>query len=88
MSAGFGGMKLLLTPKETPDEIVAAFHKGISAMKQDADYKQNKFKALGDYDQPIGQQADKIFDLATNVGKEEKAFMKNWLVEKYDLNLK
>lgn len=88
MSAGFGGMKLLLTPKETPDEIVAAFHKGISAMKEDADYKQNKFKALGDYDQPIGQQANKIFDLATNVGKEEKVFMKNWLVEKYDLNLK
>ena len=88
MSAGFGGMKLLLTPKETPDEIVAEFHKGISAMKKDQDYKKNKFKALGAYQQPIGQQADKIFDLATNVGKEEKAYMKNWLVEKYDLNLK
>ena len=49
MSAGFGGMKLLLTPKETPDEIVAEFHKGISAMKNDADYKKNKFKALGSY---------------------------------------
>ncbi len=88
MSAGFGGMKLLLTPKETPDEIVAEFHKGITAMKQDANYKKNKFKALGEYDQPIGKPADKIFDLATNVGKEEKAFMKNWLIEKYDLNLK
>ncbi len=88
MSAGFGGMKLLLTPKETPDEIVAEFHKGIAAMKQDADYKKNKFKALGEYDQPIGKPADKIFDLATNVGKEEKTFMKNWLIEKYDLNLK
>jgi len=87
MSAGFGGMKLLLTPKETPDEIVAAFHKGIAAMKQDAEYHQNKFKALGDYNQVIGSPADKVFDLATNVGKEEKAFMKNWLVEKYDLNL-
>jgi len=87
MSAGFGGMKLLLTPKETPDEIVAAFHKGIAAMKQDAEYQQNKFKALGDYNQVIGSPADKVFDLATNVGKEEKAFMKNWLVEKYDLNL-
>ncbi len=88
MSAGFGGMKLLLTPKETPDEIVAAFHKGISAMKQDEGYQKNKFKALGDYDQVIGKPADKIFDLATNVRKEEKAFMKNWLIDKYDLNLK
>jgi len=88
MSAGFGGMKLLLTPKETPDAIVAEFHKGISAMKKDPDYLKNKFKALGEYDQPIGKQADKIFDLATNVGKSEKAHMKQWLVDKYDLNLK
>lgn len=88
MSAGFGGMKLLLTPKETPDEIVAAFHHGIQAMKNDSEYQKNKFKALGEYKQVIGKPADKIFDLATNVGKAEKAFMKNWLVEKYDLNLK
>ncbi|MDF1868240.1 MAG: hypothetical protein P1U70_25690 [Saprospiraceae bacterium] len=88
MSAGFGGMKLLLTPKETPDEIVAEFHKGIGAMKEDPEYQKNKFKALGEYKQVIGKPADKIFDLATNVGTEEKAFMKSWLIEKYDLNLK
>ena len=87
MSAGFGGMKLLLTPKETPDYIVEEFHKGIRAMKQDPEYIRTKFKALGEYDQPIGKQADKIFDLATNVGKEEKVFMKQWLRDKFDLNI-
>ena len=87
MSAGFGGMKLLLTSKETPDKIVAAFHKGIRAMKEDEDYKKNKFKALGDYDQLIGKGADKIFKLATEVDKNEKAFMKNWLRKKYGLNI-
>jgi len=87
MSAGFGGMKLLLTPKETPNYIVEEFHKGIRAMKQDPEYIKNKFKALGEYDQPIGKQADRIFDLATNVGKEEKTFMKQWLREKFDLNI-
>ena len=56
-------------------------------MKQDPEYLKNKFKALGEYDQPIGKPADKIFDLATNVGKEEKAFMKQWLREKFDLNI-
>lgn len=88
MSAGFGGMKLLLTPKETPDEIVAEFQKGIQAMKENEDYQKTKFKALGEYKQVIGKPAEKIFDLATNVGKEEKDFMKNWLIQKYDLNLK
>lgn len=87
MSAGFGGMKLLLTPKETPDKIIAEFHKGINRMKEDPEYQKNKFNALGDYDQVVGKAAEKIFDLSTNVGVEEKAYMKNWLIDKYGLNL-
>lgn len=87
MAAGFGGMKLLLTPNETPQAIVDAFQKGIIAMKEDPEYKKKKVKALGFYEQSIGKQADKIFNLATNVDAEEKEYMKNWLREKYDLNI-
>lgn len=87
MSAGFGGMKLLLTPNETPDEIVALYHQAIQDMKKDPDYIKTKVKALGLYEQSIGKQARKIFELATNVDKAEKEFMKNWLRKKYDLNI-
>lgn len=87
MSAGFGGMKLLLTPKETPDEIVKQFQQGILAMKEDEEYKKKKVKALGLYEQCVGQQAAKIFKLATEVGEAEKKHMKNWLRKKYDLNI-
>lgn len=87
MSAGFGGMKLLLTPKETPQEIVDLYVKGITAMKADSDYQFTKIKALGFYEQVTGKAADKIFDLATNVDQAEKNFMKNWLREKYGLNI-
>lgn len=87
MSAGFGGMKLLLTPKETPDAIIAKFHEGIRAMKNDETYKKTKVKALGFYEQSIGQQAMKIFNLATNVEETEKEHMKKWLRRKYDLNI-
>lgn len=87
MSAGFGGMKLLLTPKETPDRIVQLIQEGISEMKNDPKYQVTKFKALGMYEQVIGPAAEKIFDLATNVGSAQKEYMKNWLREKYDLNI-
>lgn len=87
MSAGFGGMKLLLTPKETPDELVVEFQKGITAMKADPEYKKKKVKSLGLYEQTIGKKAANIFKLATEVGKAEKEHMKNWLREKYDLNI-
>ncbi len=87
MAAGFGGMKLLLTPNETPDYIVKQFQEGIKAMKQDPEYQEKKPKALGFYEQVIGDNAEKIFDLATNVGSEEKEYMKNWLRQKYGLNI-
>ena len=87
MAAGFGGMKLLLTPNETPDWIVAEYQKAILAMKQDPDYQKRKVKVLGLYEQTVGEKAQKVFDLATKVDQAEKEFMKNWLREKYDLNI-
>ena len=80
-------MKLLLTPNETPDEIVAEFQKAIIAMKKDEEYLSSKVKALGFYEQSIGEKANKIFELATNVDEAATEYMKNWLREKYDLNI-
>lgn len=87
MSAGFGGMKLLLTPKETPDEIVRLYQEAITNMKKDEKYKIEKPIALGLYEQSVGNQAKKIFTLATSIKTEEKEYMKNWLRKKYDLNI-
>ncbi|MFT4566568.1 MAG: tripartite-type tricarboxylate transporter receptor subunit TctC [Saprospiraceae bacterium] len=87
MSAGFGGMKLLLTPNETPDEIVRLFQDAILRMKQDPNYQKSKITALGEYEQSIGQTALRIFDLATNVNEAEKEYMKEWLRQKYKLNI-
>ena len=87
MSAGFGGMKLLLTPKETPDAIVKLFQDGIERMKLDPEYIEKKVKALGLYEQSTGKKADKIFTLATEVGVDEKNFMKEWLRGRYGLNI-
>lgn len=87
MSAGFGGMKLLLTPNETPDAIVKLFQDGIERMKKDPEYIEKKVKALGLYEQSTGVKAGKIFDLATKVGEDEKVFMKEWLRGEYGLNI-
>lgn len=87
MAAGFGGMKLLLTPKETPDAIVKQFQQGILSMKKDSLYDETKVKALGYYEQAIGEKAKKIFDLATKVKPENKKYMKAWLRKKYKLNI-
>ncbi|MEM7103877.1 MAG: tripartite tricarboxylate transporter substrate-binding protein [Bacteroidota bacterium] len=87
MAAGFGGMKLVLVPKETPDKIVEMLQLAISEMKKDPEYNEKKQKAIGLYEQVIGEKAIKIFDLATNIDKAEKEWCKQFLRDKYDLNI-
>ena len=87
MAAGFGGMKLLLVPKDTPDAIVDIFANAIEAMKLDEAYQANKRKAIGLYEQVTGAKAQKIFELATNIEAPERAWCKEYLRRKYDLNL-
>ena len=87
MAAGFGGMKLLLVPKETPKDIVEIYQRAITAMKNDPEYIAKKEKAIGLYNQEIGAKALKIFELATNIAAAEKEWCKQFLRDKYDLNI-
>lgn len=87
MAAGFGGMKLVLVPKETPNKIVALYEKAFTNMKKDADYIAKKKKAIGLYNQEVGAKAYKIFDIATNIASAEKEWCKQFLRDKYNLNI-
>lgn len=87
MAAGFGAMKLLLVPNETPDEIVALYAQAFEAMKKDAEFIAKKSKAIGLYEQVTGAKARKLFEVATNIDSEEKEWCKNYLRTKYKLNI-
>lgn len=87
MAAGFGAMKLLLVPNETPDEIVALYAEAFEAMKKDPEFIAKKNKAIGLYEQVTGAKAKKLFEVATNIDSEEKEWCKNYLRTKYKLNI-
>ena len=87
-SAGFSAMKLVVVPKETPDEIIKQFQEAVEKMKKDPKYIANKGKVIGEYEQVTGEKAKKLYEMATNVSTQEKEWIKNWLREKYNLNIK
>ncbi len=87
MSAGFGGMKLLVVPQETPEAIVEAYQQAFLAMRQDTEYIERKDRAIGLYTQEVGDQAEILFELATQISHEEKEWVKTWLRQRYDLNI-
>ena len=87
MAAGFGGMKLMLVPKETPNRIVEIVQEAFVKIKQDPEYIAKKQKAIGYYEQVIGKKAQVIFDIATSIEEAEKEWCKSFLREKYNLNI-
>jgi hypothetical protein len=87
MAAGFGGMKLLLVPNETSAAVVALYQQAFREMKRDPEYIARKEAAIGLYNQEVGAKARTLFDVATNIGEAEKAWCKQFLRDKYNLNI-
>jgi hypothetical protein len=86
-TAGFPAQKLLVVPRETPDDIVLAYQDAVQTMKQDRDYQARKLAALGTYDQVTGRAAQTMYELATNVPASARGWVKAWLKERFRVNL-
>jgi len=84
-AAGFAAQKLIVLPEDTPDDIVETYREAVRQMKQDPDYEANRENVLGDYEQVTDEQAQTLYDLATNVSPESREWVLNWLDEKYDV---
>lgn len=86
-SAGFGAQKLLVIPRDTPDEIVATYRTALEAMRDDPDYIEQKPAALGAYTQVTGEAAERLYNLGTNVPDEARRWIKKWLRSRYKLRI-
>lgn len=87
-TAGFPAQKLLVAPRETPDEIVHAYEHAVRTMKLDPEYLARKPAALGAYEQVTGSGASKIYDLATEVPQRARDWVRTWLRDEFRVNLK
>jgi len=86
-TAGFPAQKLLVVPKETPDEIVLAYQTAVQAMKRDPEYRERKQAALGTYEQLTGAGAETMYELATRVPPRARTWVRTWLHDEFDINL-
>ncbi|MDH3421131.1 MAG: tricarboxylate transporter [Gammaproteobacteria bacterium] len=86
-TAGFPAQKLLVVPRETPDDIVMAYQDAVETMKQDPDYIERKPAALGTYDQVTGAAAQTMYELATDVPLSARTWVRDWLRQRFRVNL-
>jgi len=86
-AAGFAAQKMVFLPKGTPDDIVEAWRTAAAAAVASDELQAKKEALLGAYKQATGNAAVKAKDIATEVSPEAKAWVTNWLKEKYNVKL-
>jgi tripartite-type tricarboxylate transporter receptor subunit TctC len=86
-TVGSAAQKLLVVPLSTPDKIVKTYHKAIEAMFQDPEYQAQKDAVLGSYKQVTGEAATRLYNLSTKIPDKRKEWMREWLRNKYKLNI-
>ena len=84
-AAGFPAQKMVFLPRETPDDIAAAYQKAFEDVLASGEFKEKSGKALGKYKQVTGAQAETLKGIATTIEPSAREWVRNWLTEKYQV---
>ena len=85
--AGFPAQKMVFLPKGAPDAAIATYKKAFDDVIARSDFPKLSAARLGLYPQMTGAQATATLKLGTDVPSTAKAFVKNWLKERYGVSL-
>lgn len=86
--AGFPTQKMVFLPQGAPPEAIATYMKAFEEVKARSDFAKISGLTLGKYPQMTGNTATKALNSALNVPPEAKAFISNWLKERFNVSLK
>jgi hypothetical protein len=85
--AGFPAQKMVFLPNGAPDEAIATYKKAFDDIIARSDFPKISAAVLGDYPQMTGKPAKTMLKLGTDVPPEAKAYVKNWLKERFGVSL-
>ncbi|MEM9369379.1 MAG: tricarboxylate transporter [Planctomycetota bacterium] len=85
--AGFPAQKMVFLPNGASDDAIATYTAAFEAVKARPDFAEISGARLGKYPQMTGPAAETAKGSATKVTPEAKAFVINWLQDKYGVSL-
>lgn len=86
-SAGFPAQKMAVLPKSVAPDIIEAYRGAFIKAVADPDLQASKDKVLGDYTQGTGPAAQRLFEIATTLSPEAKAWMQDYLRTNYNIQI-
>ncbi len=86
--AGFPAQKMVFLPKGATSEMMETYSNAFKKVHARSDFAEISAKRLGKYPQMTGPDAAAALIQAISVSDEAKGFVKNWLKERYGVELK
>lgn len=86
--AGFPAQKMVFLPQGAPQEAIDTYTAAFNAVIARSDFPEMSKARLGIYPQMTGDKAKGALTTATVVPEKAKAFVVNWLEERYGVTLK
>jgi tripartite-type tricarboxylate transporter receptor subunit TctC len=86
--AGFPAQKMVFLPKGASNDAIVTYSAAFETIKARGDFPELSKKRLGIYPQMTGGEAAGALKSGTTVAPEAKAFVTNWLSERYGVKLK
>lgn len=88
MIAGFPAQKMVFLPKGAPQDAIDTYTAAFETVIARADFVEKSRATLGDYPQMTGDLASATKLQGTQIDPDAKAFVQDWLKERYGVSLK
>ncbi|RJL09341.1 Bug family tripartite tricarboxylate transporter substrate binding protein [Paracoccus siganidrum] len=86
-TAGFAAQKMVVVPKDTPEEIQQMWRETWQRVFDDPEYQAERQQVLGAYEQVTGEAARKLYEAGTNIAPEVLAHVLQMLADDYSVRL-
>lgn len=84
---GVSASKSLVLPQGTPDEIVDVWVETAKKIVADPEFVKKAKKAIGPYEQSYGKDGAKVLQMATDLSPETKAWLKEWIKTRFNVDI-
>ncbi len=83
--SGFPAQKLMVLPKDTPDDLVQAYRTAVRDYLKDPDYTSRRDEIIGEYEQVTDAEAEKLYKEGTSITPEARAWVRDFLTKNYQV---
>lgn len=82
--SGFAAQKPAMLPRGTAPEIVATYRRAFAEAVADPELQAKKEEVLGDYEQAVGDNIQRLYEVATTIDPDARAWVRNYLTTNHN----